>query len=580
LVRTAEVPTAILTPGDLVLRTTTSPSGETIPVLGRVDTPLEGAHGGGALTIGGHQLLLAGAYPEQHRSALVLHADEHDVNDVARADTLNPRLQQLNRRAASLGCEPVRYQVVRSYTLEHSLRRPGDPDPADGATDTARHTQIEHRSIIRVTANPPKLNGWACVATIEHTPERNVIRAAPGQLVPDRYRTVPPHCDHCHQPHRRADTYLLCRSDVEADQVGQDLPRCLHANDPTGSDDAPTPAWALPASAADSGYRQVGSACLAAFTGHPDPAPAIGFLILVSDALGEVARARSGPRLISTETYLRFVAAVIRRDGYVSTRTAEERFIEATAQRAERLMRGFFRSAATVECEADRYLGDGATQHADAERVRRALRWARVELEPTSGHEHNLKAVVRLEGITPRHYGLAASLLPAFDRYCERRLFASQTAGSQHVGTLSQRATFADLTVTSVTPRKGHGARPTSHLYRFVDPQGNFLEWLASHPLRDPATAAPAGPRDVVTLRATVKTHDEFRATKRTVLTRAKLERLSPAPAQAHTHTRPARKLGPGQQPSEAAVPLVPASPGSHNTGRLCQPADRADIGL
>lgn len=69
------------------------------------------------------------------------------------------------------------------------------------------------------------INGWAFVATIEHSDPENIIRLADHRFegrVPERYRTAPRDCEHCHIRRDRTDTYLVYNEDDDTwKQVGR-----------------------------------------------------------------------------------------------------------------------------------------------------------------------------------------------------------------------------------------------------------------------------------------------------------------------------------------------------------------------
>ena len=70
-----------------------------------------------------------------------------------------------------------------------------------------------------------RMNGWDFVGTIEHASPENIIRIADRRFdgrVPDRYRTAPKECEHCHIRRDRNDTFLVYNEDEdEFRQVGR-----------------------------------------------------------------------------------------------------------------------------------------------------------------------------------------------------------------------------------------------------------------------------------------------------------------------------------------------------------------------
>jgi hypothetical protein len=83
---------------------------------------------------------------------------------------------------------------------------------------------------------------------------------------------------------------------------------------------------------------------------------------------------------------------------------------------------------------------------------------------------------------------------------------------SAHVGTVGRREVFAGLRLSRVL----HFASEqlgTVHLHLFEDAAGNELVWKTSAICLEP-------PGKTFTVKATVKAHDEYRGTPRTVLAR------------------------------------------------------------
>ena len=86
-------------------------------------------------------------------------------------------------------------------------------------------------------------------------------------------------------------------------------------------------------------------------------------------------------------------------------------------------------------------------------------------------------------------------------------------ANSKHVGTVGERKDFRDLTVIMTIEREGDYGITT--ILKFEDSDGNILTWFASG-----GKSYEKGGK--ISLKATVKAHDEFKGVKQTVITRAK----------------------------------------------------------
>ncbi len=391
--------------------------------------------------------------------------------------TLEKKIERLSRRAAKLGSPDVGMEMLEGYE---------DVENDDGT--------VTRFYPVRVTGQAPRLNGWRFVAKLQHLGEGtwswaqaqgtwswaqaqgNVIRAIPGESVPERFRTVEPWCEHCNMRRHRKDTFVAARGDE---------------------------------------YKQVGSSCLADFTGHQSPdaaAQTAEYLIQADELCNEAVNddwlgGGGGPTLLRTEHYLAYVAAEARRNGWTS-RSADP-------------------SRATADCAIvtmqlagkNRYTSDIQEPLArDWEKAQRALVWAREELsarDRLSDYEWNLVRVCESDVIETSWIGYAASLIPTYEREIERQAETEVSAGQSHyVGTIGQRQHFEGLTVTTVIPLPGQYG--VTNLHKFLDPNGNVLIWFASN--------AELERELVYGGKATVKAHDEYQDVRQTVLTRCKFE--------------------------------------------------------
>lgn len=116
-------------------------------------------------------------------------------------------IKKLNKKAVKYGLPTLQYFV--------------EPAP--------RHVDIGEGKVqsfveVEVFGEIPRINGWQMVARIEHNNDlgydENVVMAAPGMTVPEKYRTANSVCDHCNTNRLRANTYVLINPEGEYKQVG------------------------------------------------------------------------------------------------------------------------------------------------------------------------------------------------------------------------------------------------------------------------------------------------------------------------------------------------------------------------
>lgn len=279
---------------------------------------------------------------------------------------LKTRLDRLARRADKLGCAPITLEVVEQITETRKI--------TDEIAGVLGERVVEF-SIVRVHGEAPKIAGWTFAATIQHTEAGNILRAITDDDLA-AFRTVGSDCDHCNKKIARRDTFVL-RGD-------------------------------------DGALRQVGRNCLADFLGHEDPAHAAAFAQLLADALDGMDEYESdgyggghAAEAFTLESFLATVSAACREFGWTSKAQAREFGGEGTA-------------TTTWHDMTSRKPKITATD-ADLARAREAIEWAE-NVDPSNDYLWNLQVIARGGKVTDRTAGLAASIIPGFDREVARRI--------------------------------------------------------------------------------------------------------------------------------------------------------------
>lgn len=83
--------------------------------------------------------------------------------------------------------------------------------------------KVSVRRFVLVEAEGTSIvNGWKFVATLNHTEEGNIIRAACDIEIPERFYTCSPCCEHCNSNRPRKETYIVLNEKTgEFKQVGK-----------------------------------------------------------------------------------------------------------------------------------------------------------------------------------------------------------------------------------------------------------------------------------------------------------------------------------------------------------------------
>jgi hypothetical protein len=125
---------------------------------------------------------------------------------------LRGEIDKLNRRALKLGVPVI------------SLRETGNRTPVEHKDpETKLVVSVSYIVEIELIGATPKFGGWTLAATLEHTPEGNIIRKVPSvviDLMP--FKDCKPNCDHCKFIRNRKDTYLVLHDTGRVKQVGHD----------------------------------------------------------------------------------------------------------------------------------------------------------------------------------------------------------------------------------------------------------------------------------------------------------------------------------------------------------------------
>ena len=313
--------------------------------------------------------------------------------------------------------------------------------------------------------------GWEFVGTIEHHEPLNIIRTInDGFVVPERYKTCGPECEHCYTIRDRKDTYLVRSTD-------------------TGD------------------YKQVGKSCLKAYTGL-NPSMCTWSLNLESYLYNlqfdekEDYGGRSGVygRFVGFDTkeVIALGMADIKNRGYKSP-DYTPRFEDTTKWRVHEL------------------IGTKNPPKATDEEVNAFLKWVE-ERENTSNYDYNAKIACNLDYCQYRDFGYILSYVNTYFKDLAKK--AAEEKRKSTLGTLTyagvegEKITFTvdDFRVLYWKEPYTYGASSTA-VYRIVDTEGHVIIW----------STTASGMEEGATIKATIKKLQEYRGEKQTVVTRGKI---------------------------------------------------------
>ena len=383
------------------------------------------------------------------------------------------KLSALARRAAKIGAS-FSYSIGEAHPVEIVIN---EYDPyafcvtrVDSYHVMGADVEISDELIHRA--------GWTCLARLEHFDNGNLVTRYTGEAFPEAWRTCPPYCEHCRSNRRRSVTYMVEHED--------------------GS------------------VRQVGSACLLEYTGIR-PESAASFAAIITDLTGMEATAehynadREGGSLLSVQTILAHAADIIARKGYTPV------------------------SAPGSTADAVRDLLRHDTQPSDDGRrtAEEIIAWVLSDDVDRPSIAYDMRPLIAQEWCKGSHIGRLAYIPAEFKKYKARaareaaraREKSELAASSKHVGAVGERMTFRIESFQHVA--QWETAYGITHLYRFVNVDGNVLVWFASsvfgHWSNDGQHYIEEDPATVKAIKATVKDHTERDGIAQTVITRCKI---------------------------------------------------------
>ena len=402
---------------------------------------------------------------------------------------LQTKLDEMNRRAVRLGCEPIALQFGEEFDVERHCER-------TGIKYKVKYVKVE------VTGETPKLNGWKLMASIEKQESgENLVRCVPGETVPESYRTTDAHCDHCRSDRRRKEVFILKHDDGR--------------------------------------FAQVGRQCIADFLGHQSVENICGrasWLFSFSEEMNDACDEDYGSRVEITLPIERFVAATaicVRRLGWLSKSKAAEMGEGGPMSTA-----GIAWTICTDPHKSVQELIEKENLHAeerDMEIATEAIAWARgLSVSGADDYLYNLGVACRLESVTYRTSGIVASVVAAYlreqDRINELGMKAKRTPGV-HVGVVGERQGF---TVTVQSLKYIESVYGVKTLCRFEDKAGNVLIWWCS------GDSDWLKEGETIDITGTVKKHGDYKGWLQTELSRvasglpkakkARKAKIAPAP--------------------------------------------------
>lgn len=388
----------------------------------------------------------------------------------------------------NLGHKPYKYQTAL----------PGQQVETPSGYHPTGHVLPYHT--VTVQGEKPQIDGWEFVAVLEpvqldNGQWENFVRMVPGYPgIPQDLRHRLGDCDHCHTKRNRKETFVL-----RSTQPNED-----HHTDSTRQ------------------FKVVGRNCLKDFTGgHHDPhalAQAAELLFALNDACQQASddddcwgsgEARQD-KTFDLQQVLEWTSRMIQVFGWVSRSKANESYLSGLVATADHVIGVLVRPREGIQAWEDfRTKNQPISQ--DKSRAEAAIAWAQDQTDSDNDYLRNVNLVARMGYTTSGTFGVAVSILAAYDRATEAQQAQERARQSQYQGEIGKRQVF-NLTVVSIFGAEGQYG--TTGIHRMLDANGNIFTWFAS-----PGTSWLERGKEL-TLKATVKAHAEYKGAKQTILTR------------------------------------------------------------
>ena len=355
-------------------------------------------------------------------------------------------VEKYNKTAKKLQVEPISFTIVE-------------------VTKSVKGKEVEFLEVSFVGA-PLIVNGYKFIGTIQHLDGVNLLRAVPGNDIPESYRTASPVCAHCETQRQRKDTFIVQNESGETKMIGRN--------------------------------------CLRDFLGH-NPAQQLALLDMIRDLFNGERNERY-PAMATVSSFLNMTAAIALHSGFSRATPSDAwNYLFPSPDFLKQLREGKFPDIKTSE-----------ESKALAER---ALAWVNATTE--GGFLANVKVAANLQGVTHREMVLCGWAVGAYIKNVEKEKMMAikindkaaknaALAGSQHVGTVGQRV---EMTLKLILVKRISTQMDECNLYKFVTPEGNVVTWFTGVNLeiKDDET---------VKVKATIKSFRVYEDIKETAVNR------------------------------------------------------------
>ena len=386
---------------------------------------------------------------------------EYDI-PTFRLPIMESRLEKLNKKAFKLGCDEGVITVISEPFIRQVVWNDEKYD-------------IEFVTV-SVSGQAPKLEGWTFVGYID---TEGLVY---GDHIEDSERERQGECDYCGQVRARKHTFVITHDD--------------------GS------------------RKVVGSSCLKDFFGGQSPDSIARWLTIFKDFTDDF---RSNDfqddyqfNTVQTLSYLlEGTRQMIRAFGWVSGGQAYQEMVTSTKDRVDTYLNGRGEERAKLVqawLDAQR---ENDYPDTDPQLIEDAIEWAKSLKGDENNYLNNIGILGEQGYATGRQLGMAVSILPSYEKEVAKRIREEARKAiadaSEHVGEIGKREVFDNVVLTEVKYIESQFGVSVLHKFNM---DGNQLVWFGSRELGGVEIG------DKISIKATVKRHDEFNGIPQTAINR------------------------------------------------------------
>ena len=370
-------------------------------------------------------------------------------------EKLENKVAQINKKAIKNGLVPMVLTI-------------GDAIKFEEINNGIKSYTIDYP--VSISGEYPAINGWKCIAKIDHRDGVNII-AIHDEIDVQKYRDRKPTCDHCGHNKIKVQSYLI--QNIESGELLQIGKTCI--KDYIKGD----PKWML---------------------------QMLQWVTNLDDMLyQEFSIGGNSEPYYDIETIATVSAMTIRKSGFVSASDYDEYGSTPTVFQ----VRDYFFGKRDQDwqdywnlTDADVILGKGMIEYFNGQ----------------SGDNNftiTIKQLLELNMVRPKFFAYIAGAVSGYFKHLEREakkaIDAKILRVNEHIGEIKKRQDF-EVVLESVIVT--HGYYGTVNIHKFRDVDGHSLTWFANN------TGLDREIGETFIIKATVKKFDEYQGWKQTNIVR------------------------------------------------------------